>query len=142
MKQKKIIDEIRTPMKWFALLFVLAAISLPACKKYPDGPLISVIPKRERIEGKWVATSVKYNQTDSTSGYKNHIWEFTRQYSVILQVNNKKYTGTWSTQTSDKEFVIDYDSLTRETFKILRLTNKEFILLNKKSQLQFNLAPQ
>lgn len=142
MKQMKIIREICMQMKSFVILLILASSILPACKKYPDGPTVSLLPRRERIEGKWIATSVKYNQDDSTAAYKNNIWEFTRQYSVILQVNSIKYIGQWSTQTNDKEFVIDYDGGTRNTYKILRLTDKEFVILDKKSQLQFNLAPQ
>jgi hypothetical protein len=129
-------------MKNIPLLLILSMLFLDACKKYPQGPDISLLPRRERIEGKWIAGSVKYNSNDSTANYKNYIWEFTRQYSVILQINNKKYLGYWSTQTNDNEFVIEYDSLPKITFKILRLTDKEFFIRDKKTQLEFNLKPQ
>jgi Lipocalin-like domain len=141
-KQMKIIREICIPMKSIIIALIIVGSILPSCKKYPDGPTISLLPRRERIEGKWVATSVKYNQNDSTAAYKNNIWEFTRQYSVILQVNSLKFIGQWSTQTNDKDFVIDYDGGARNTYKILRLTDKEFVILDKKSQLEFHLAPQ
>ena len=42
---------------------------------------------------------------------------------------------------SDKDFVIDYDNGTREMYLILRLTNKEFWIRNKQSQLEFHLKP-
>jgi hypothetical protein len=137
----KILSEICGKMKRRYILLILAVLAVSACKKYEDGPLISLLPRRERIEGKWVASSVKINETDSMAAYKNHIWEFTRRYSVILQVNSAKYTGIWSTQTSDKDFVIDYDNGKREMYQILRLTNKEFWIRNKQSQLEFHLKP-
>jgi len=120
----------------------MALLSLEGCKKYPDGPSFSLLPRRERIEGKWIATSVKYNSTDSTASYKNNIWEFTRQFSVILQIHDKKYNGVWSTQNNDKDFVIDYDGGSRESYKILKLTDKQFVFRNKTTQLEFNLVPQ
>ncbi|MCC7297307.1 MAG: hypothetical protein IT244_03145 [Bacteroidia bacterium] len=129
-------------MKYLVILVFALQLFLGSCKKYPEGPKLSVVPKKERIEGKWIAESVKYNSTDSFSAYKNYIWEFTRNYSVILQVETSKKTGVWSTQTSDKEFVISYDDNSEQQFLILKMTLKEFWLRDKKSQLEFHLKPQ
>lgn len=89
-----------------------------------------------------MAESVKYNSQDSTSKYGDFIWEFTKRYSVILQVKSTKMTGEWSTASNDKDFVIDYDNGTTEKYEILKMTNKEFWLKHKSSQLEFHLKAQ
>lgn len=126
-------------MKSVFYLFIAFIVVMPSCSKYEEGPTISVLPRKERIEGKWVAASVKYNNNDSTSVYKDHIWEFTRNYSVILQVGNVKRLGIWSTVTNDNDFRIDYDDSVVEQYEIRKMTRTEFWLRDKKTQMDFQL---
>jgi hypothetical protein len=128
-------------MKSYVYLFgfILVLLLIGACKKYPEGPQISLLPRTERIEGKWVATSVKFNEIDSSEQYKGHIWEFTRNNSVILQVGTTKTTGIWSTVTNDNDFVIDYDNGVKEQYEIRKMMRTEFWIRNKKTQLDFHL---
>ncbi|MBL7811966.1 MAG: hypothetical protein JNL57_07045 [Bacteroidetes bacterium] len=128
-------------MKTYLLTGLLAVFLFSGCRKYEEGPTVSLWPRKERIEGKWVAAKVAYNTTDSTSAYKDYIWEFTRNYSVIVQVNKVKRLGVWGTMTSDKDFVIDYDDGERQLFEIRKMTRKEFWIRNKQSQLEFQLKP-
>ncbi|MFN5251490.1 MAG: hypothetical protein ACOVQJ_11180 [Bacteroidia bacterium] len=126
-------------MKSLSYLLLSLIVLLSACRKYPEGPNFTVLPRKERIEGKWVAERVKYNEIDSLAAYKDHIWEFTRNYSVILQVGDEKRLGIWSTATSDTEFVIEFDDSQTQKYEILKLTMKEFWLRDKKTQLDFHL---
>lgn len=126
-------------MKVFVLSVFAISVFLSSCSKYPDGPTVSLLPRKERIEGKWVAESVKYNSIDSTTSYSTYIWEFTRNYSVILQVNDMKYTGIWSTATNDNDFVIDYDNGNQEKYEIRKMLRDEFWLRNKATQVDFHL---
>lgn len=126
-------------MKQILLTGMAVLLLIPSCSKYPDGPMISVLPRKERIEGKWYAAMVKYNSNDSTAKYKDHIWEFTRNYSVILQIGSEKRLGIWSTATNDNDFVIDFDNGTREQYKIMKLKKDEFFLRHKVSQVDFQL---
>lgn len=119
----------------------LSLLTLAGCKKYPEGPTVSIWPRRERIEGKWIAAKVLKDQSDITTNYKKHIWEFTRQYSVILTVDSVKTNGIWSTMTRDKDFVIDYDNGDREIYEIRKLTIDEFWIRNRQSQIEFQLKP-
>ncbi|MBS3913347.1 MAG: hypothetical protein KG003_02520 [Bacteroidetes bacterium] len=111
-----------------------------SCSKYPEGPEVSLLSRKERIEGKWVASSVKLNEVDSSANYKNYIWEFTRNNSVILQIQDAKKTGIWSTVTSDNDFVIEYDDGRKEQYEIRKMERKEFWLRHRKSQLDFHLS--
>lgn len=126
-------------MKQIYVIGIVIVTGLAACSKYADGPKISILPRKERIEGKWMANSVKYNNIDSTSAYKAHIWEFTRNYSVILQIGLVKRTGIWSTVTNDKDFRIDYDNGDIEQYEIRKMTKDEFWLRDKKTQFDFQL---
>lgn len=124
-----------------SIFYLLAALvlALPACSKYEDGPTISVLPRKERIEGKWIAASVKFNNTDSTAAYKDYIWEFTRNYTVILQIGTVKKLGIWSTVTNDNDFRIDYDDGMVEQYEIRKMTREDFWLRDKKTQMDFQL---
>lgn len=126
-------------MKNFFLPVLILTLMVGACSKYEEGPLISVLPRKERIEGKWIAASVKYNSNDSTSVYKDYIWEFTRNYTAILQVGPVKKLGIWSTVSSDQDFRIDYDDGVVEQYTILKMTRTEFWLRNKKTEVDFHL---
>ena len=112
------------------------------CKKYPENPNFAFWPRKERMEGKWVASKVTYNNNDSTGAYNSYIWEFTRHGSVIVQNGVLKRIGIWSTGNNDADFVIDYDDGGRETYRILKLLRKEFWLRDKKSELEFHLEAQ
>jgi hypothetical protein len=126
-------------MKQIYIIGIMVLMGIAACAKYADGPKISVLPRKERIEGKWMAGSVKYNSIDSTSSYKSYIWEFTRNYTVIEQIGAGKRIGYWSTVTNDKDFRIDYDDGIVEQYEIRKLTKDEFWLRNKKTQFDFQL---
>ena len=127
-------------MKQFALFSLLLILTLGACKKYPDSPMISFITRAERIEGKWKADQVLYNDVDSTSSFKLHIWEFTRNQSVIRQVLDTKELGFWTTGNRDSDFIVEMDNGERTTYEIRRLKRKEFWIKNRKTQLEFRLV--
>ncbi len=126
-------------MKQFALFSLLLVLTLGACKKYPDSPMISFIPRAERIEGKWKVKEVLYNDVDSTIPYKLHIWEFTRNQSVIRQVLQTKELGFWTTGNQDSDFIVEMDSGERTIYEIRRLKRKEFWIKDRKTQLEFRL---
>jgi hypothetical protein len=97
--------------------------------------------RKERIEGKWVVGYAEKNQQDITSAYKDVVWEFTRNYSVIETTDSFKINGIWGTMTNDKDFVIDYDNGNRNIYEIVRLTRKQFWIRNRQSELFLKLKP-
>ncbi len=122
-----------------AIVFIF--IALGACKKYPEGPTFSVLPRTERIEGKWVIENADYNGKDSTEHFKRFIWEFTRYGTVILQSDQSKSLGIWSLATSDKDLVLEYDNGIRETYEIRSLRRKLLWLRNKQTEINLKLKP-
>lgn len=129
------------------LILVLAiAFVIPGCKKYDDGPLVSLVSKGNRVNGTWYFQSVLYGNIDSTSRYtyqridfyysrKYEGGAFTWDHDLIAQTLNENIyeTGTW-------KFIADKDSFEMVTYKnhlkdsvstkwkINRLAYKEFWL--------------
>lgn len=113
-----------------------------SCVKYKEGPIVSLRSREARISGKWIATKAKYNSIDSLAAYSKHIWEFTENGSVILQIERKKFTGVWTLITNNEDLEIKYDEAPGKVYKILKLMNKELWLRDKQSQLEIHLKPQ
>lgn len=122
-------------------LVLLSLLTFSACKKYKDGPYVSVWSRKERIEGKWVVDYAEKNQREVTDSYKDMVLELTRNYSVIETLDTSKMNGIWGTMTNDKDFVIDYDNGTRKIYEIIRLTRKQFWIRDRQSELVMHLKP-
>jgi hypothetical protein len=54
------------------MLICLSVLFLTDCKKYPEGPLLSLRTRRQRIIGTWELESYISNGIDSTSYIKNN----------------------------------------------------------------------
>jgi hypothetical protein len=122
-------------------IFCLTLFTITACKKYKDGPVVSIWSRKERIEGKWVVAYAEKNQQQITASYKDLIWEFTRNFAVIETTDTSKRNGIWGTMTNDKDFVIDYDNGNRSIYEIIRLTRKQFWLRDRQTELVLHLKP-
>lgn len=58
------------------LLFVIFFTLISSCKKYPDGPALTIFSKTTRLEGSWVVESATLNDVDVTDSLytkKNYI---------------------------------------------------------------------
>lgn len=114
--------------KHLILLIVGAALVFtPSCKKYDDGPRLSLKSKKSRVTNEW-----KYEQVTSstgatlTSSYANNFIEFKKDGSYIMTYSYGSATGTWQF-ASDKEDIVltESGSGDSETLHILRLKEKE-----------------
>jgi hypothetical protein len=126
----------------FLAILCLAILTVSACKKkYKDGPYVSVWSRKERIEGKWVVGYAEKSQLEVTSGYKDLIWEFTRNYAFIQTTDSGKVNGIWGTMSKDKDIVLDYDKGNRSIYEIIRLTRNQFWIRDRQSELILHLKP-
>lgn len=58
------------------MILPLLVIFLPGCKKYDDGPYMSLYSKGMRVAGTWYYQSVRQNSVDSTEHYRYQRLEF------------------------------------------------------------------
>ena len=114
-------------LKQIALLFiVIAFITSSSCKKYPDGPLLSLHSKEHRIVGTWIVDYYSINGYDSTSYlqgqpyYGKYIFYKRKpdgdDYAeFVLLDNNNIYVsdGHWFFTNNKKNIDIDQSPLTQ-----------------------------
>ena len=129
----------------FAIL-TLILISLFSCKKYPEGPSLSIRSKKGRIANKWKIDKWLIGGIDSTMYYaaegtfieltKNGKVTATQIQSDGVQTLTTTFTGEWQFSDDKEKFAwIITDNwgnpADTNTFTILKLKHKEFWLLDE-----------
>ncbi len=113
--------------KYFAFLLLPILVS---CKKYPDGPSLSLQPKKWRLSGTWQVESFYVNTQDLTNAYfPNKVYFESYDANKKYEVNDafNKQIGTWKF-TNKREKLYRSASLFGTValeVTILRLTSKE-----------------
>jgi hypothetical protein len=128
-------------MKIFALFaFVLCfiAIGMSSCKKYEDGPILSLRSKKERISNVWVIESATRNGVDVTNNYKDYILTMTKSGGATLQLKVDFFgtdvflqtDGTWSLEELNNNLRLDFENNDFDRYyKITKLKEKELGLI-------------
>ena len=114
--------------KW-ALIILLGVLvfTIPACEKYPDGPLISFRSRKERVANTWKVDKYIKNGTDYTSDMIGYTETYTKEGNYSYLFRNHSGTGVWNFQNSDKEIeIIGTSHLDTRTLYILKLEEKDF----------------
>lgn len=116
-------------------IFALAATTFTGCKKYDDGPLISLRFKKARLVNTWkIEKIIKNGQQQSLSNdNKNSRYQFSKDGTFTLRNTSTSvsYTGTWVFTDSKEKLKVIYSmgklSINYE-YTILRLKKKELWL--------------
>lgn len=136
--------------KNFVLLVIASGFILTAgCKKYPDGPLLSLRTKKQRLGAIWDVEYFSINGNDSTSYLKNQPFYGMYDFVVNHDSHDCYYTsaslgystyGNWHLLNKNEDIKIGFviDSSHKEqigpyrakeaTWEIRRLTQKELWL--------------
>jgi len=118
-------------MSYKVLLLGLLVVSIgfSACKKYEDGPVFSLLTKKQRLTGDWEATKFEVNnQNVINQGYFVEFefdkdGDFTDRNNLYDAVNS--FYGEWEFSGDKEEVELNYDTGDRLDWEITRLTNKE-----------------
>ena len=127
------------PMKqivFYILLSTISTILLISCKKYPDGPGISVISKKERLSNVWHLASYFENGVDKTTDFNNAFQNAvitinkTGDYSLKYKawgLINYSESGTWRITNKNANFETNPTSGSGSvgSHRILRLKEQE-----------------
>jgi hypothetical protein len=110
-----------------AIIILMIASTFTSCKKYEEGPLLSLQTKKARVINKWKidkAISLD-NGSDITSDYSDEIWEFTDSNDYT---ENNILKGTW--QLSDNKTVLSITKINGDVklYNILKLEENEMWL--------------
>jgi len=127
-------------MKKGKILLSMAAIllfSVVGCKKYPDGPLLSVRSKSERVANNWKVGQAFDNGKDVTSDYDRYELSLTKsgsaslsaKYVVLASTFEYVTNGTWSFVSSKEKISFDFDNNEADgVYEILKLEEEEMWL--------------
>ncbi|MCB0762861.1 MAG: hypothetical protein KDC12_15145 [Flavobacteriales bacterium] len=121
-----------------SLLMATFVFSISSCKKYEQGPIISLRTKTKRLTGEWKVM-------DNFDDYLNVNYTLTYEFEMdgdfketITQTNNGTYEvhtqeGKWKWEPGKESIQIEYDAVdwyeglnVVEDFEVTRLTNDEF----------------
>jgi hypothetical protein len=120
---------------------IMGGIALTSCKKYEDGPALSLLTKTMRATGVWEIESYFENDVDKTSDYRllisSESVELKKDGAYSSSFTSGSLTisdnGTWEF-ISDKEEIKMLSSQAGsqpDTLVILRLKNKEMWVTEK-----------
>ena len=116
-----------------ALLASFLGLVFTSCTLYEDGPIFSVLSKKQRVANVWVAERVTdSNGNDVTGSYDSWTWTFTEDgeatvsYKLVIDI---VINGTWNLLDNGAIFQLITNELLGQNiaeYDILRLTDDEF----------------
>jgi hypothetical protein len=124
----------------FVLLLLIAFIS-GSCKKYPDGPEFSLLPKNFRLEENWKTNKVYENKIDVTTVVLAKVTHESRNinrhggftYELDEGGSSLSYSGSWSFSSDKTVIYFTYvfgSNVNTDTYLILRLKEDDLWLQN------------
>ncbi len=132
------------------LITIILFLSLSSCNKYEDGPMISFVPRNERIANNWKIEKALDNGSDVTSSFDRYDISLTKSgnanltahYSFLTLDYDYTTQGNWNFTSNDDKLQIDYDNnLADVTYIILKLKEKELWLRQESTNLELHLEP-
>ncbi len=121
---------MKIKLKSTILIILLAGLTIPtiqSCKKYPDGPMISLRTRTERVANTWKVDNYKRNGTDYTSTMGGYTETFTKDGNYSYSWHILGGTGKWAFQNNDKEIALTgLNNQSNYTIVILKLEEKQF----------------
>lgn len=121
---------MKTNYKTATLLLFLAFTTLipfTGCQKYPDGPMLSLHSRAERVANTWKVDNYKENGTDYTSLVGGYTETYTKDGDYSYSWGSTNGTGKWAFQNNDAEIRITGTSnQSSQTLYILKLEEKQF----------------
>ncbi|MEI6851676.1 MAG: hypothetical protein WCL06_02495 [Bacteroidota bacterium] len=122
------------------LLLTFLILATFACKKYEDGPAISLRSRKARVVGRWITDKWMIDKLTYTSlSDTNKRIEFADDGSCIFHESNPithvitDLQGNWSFRENKEQLLLEFSSATDITLNvqlwdILRLKNNEIWL--------------
>ncbi|OIO99729.1 MAG: hypothetical protein AUJ98_10335 [Bacteroidetes bacterium CG2_30_33_31] len=113
-----------------AIIILSMVIGINSCKKYPDGPLLSLRSKTARMVNEWVIDKVMSKGVDVTDQYpKDYLLSLKKDDTYSKTDNAIVSDGKWVFLDKKSQLQLtETKSGTQYVFTILRLKNKELTL--------------
>ncbi|MDZ4668396.1 MAG: hypothetical protein SGJ00_10985 [bacterium] len=137
-------------------LFLYSAIAillftLNGCKKYPDGPVISLRSKAERVANNWKVSKVLDDGKDVTSDYNKYELTLTKgseanltaKYVVFGNTFEFSTDGTWAFVSNNEKLSFNFDNNAADgVYQILKLEEEEMWLKEDAGSRVYHFVPR
>lgn len=117
--------------KTWVFVTLITALSLFSCKKYEEGPELSLRSKTNRLSGNWEVVKIDGYRLSSDGSLVLIDFEQNGDFSMLSSFNdgfgnfsNFREVGEWEWENRKEEVEIQ-GSTFREDWEIIRLTNRE-----------------
>lgn len=140
---------MKTKLKLLLLICLgLAVLPFTSCKKYEDGPLVSVTPRSERVANTWIIAYAEENNENVSDQYDQYELYLASDGNAELDASYTAFgveyvtstNGTWSFQNDDEWLNLDFEDDDQDaTYEILRLTNDELWIKNLDNNVELHL---
>jgi hypothetical protein len=112
-----------------AILLSFAMMTSTSCKKYEEGPLISLKTKSARLTRAWKLDKAEQNGVDITNALPALEQTFNDDGSYSVSNNGTEFKGSWEFDGDKENILIKMTGSTdTDTYKIIRLKSKELWL--------------
>lgn len=109
------------------LIIIFSIPTIQSCKKYPEGPSISLRSRTARVSNTWRIENYRVNGNDFTSFISGYTETFTKDGGYYYSWGNFEGSGRWFFQNNDREIRVEGIShKSSETLYILKLEENEF----------------
>ncbi len=122
---------MKTIRNTIILLAAVAVLPFVSCKKYEEGPALSLRSKAARVANTWKIESYTVNGTDQTANIQALLPNYTETYdkdgNYSFAYTGNSGSGRWEFQNNDLEIKRNgVSNQSSETLIILKLKEKEF----------------
>jgi len=118
----------------FSLIIAFGlAIAFTGCKKYDEGPMLSLASKKARVVNTWKIEKLFLNDLDITSTNLTNLSiysiEFKNDNTFIENGTGYTETGKWDFDSKKENLLCTYNgSITDDKYEILKLKSSEMWL--------------
>lgn len=137
-------------MKKIAIIMALILGVSTGCKKYEEGPVISLRTKKARVANTWKIEKAFNDGQDVTSSYDQYELYMSKDGDAKLVAiyaygdftGEFETDGTWKFEDSKETLVLDYeDDDADEKYQILKLKENELWLREEGQDTELHLIP-
>lgn len=131
-KKVRIWKRSASTMLLFACLFLLCE----GCKKYEEGPALTLRTANSRLEGSWILTGGSWLQSVNDSGYqyvvyteeftKDNLYEQSKGWFYSNLTSNYTVNGSWEWLDKKEGIKITTNNGDTSSIVITKLTSTEF----------------
>lgn len=138
----------------FSVVALLGIVSLTSCRKYEEGPNISLRKKEARVTNNWKIESAQLNGTEvSLDPYwakqKHYMYRDGKYIVTIIDpvtLEARNLQGTWQLYDDDRKIALTTKNFSgnidsTNDFNILKLYNKQFWIRKTDNSLELHFVP-